>query len=151
MKHGRFDAFGGDHVAVRVHASGHPVDACFSDEVAIDFPSLAPVVRRMRRAFVADLHPVAYDTVIHLSRQQALQGTTVQLEVPVRAECRPCGGRGEVWHGACPACEGRGVTVQSRPVRVTVPPGARDGASYRMTIARAQTPPTRIALHVLVA
>lgn len=151
MRHGTFDAFGGDHAAVRATAAGQPVDACFADEVAVDFPSLAPAVRRMRRPFVADLRPVALSTIIQLSRQEALAGTTVSLQVPLRSECRPCGGRGESWAGPCPTCGGAGVTLRYRIVRVAVPAGVRDGSWHRMTIAPGQTPPTRIELQVLVA
>jgi DnaJ-class molecular chaperone len=100
---------------------------------------------------VADLHPVALNTVIKLSRQEAVEGTTVSLEVPVRVECQPCGGRGESPTGPCPTCAGSGVELRPRPVRVAVPPGVRDGSWYRLTLAPGPVPPTRIQLRVLVA
>jgi hypothetical protein len=150
MRHGTFDAHESDHVAVRAHAD-RPGSGCFADEIAIDFPSVAAVVGRMRRAFVADLHPVALDTVVHISRREALAGTTVPLEVPLRTECTPCGGRGEGWSGPCPRCGGSGVTMRPRAVRVRVPAGVRHGTRFRVTVSPGHTLPTRIALHVLVA
>ena len=49
----------GRSAAIRWRWSGvddgrHDDSSCFADEVAIDFPSVAPAVDRMRRAFIAD-------------------------------------------------------------------------------------------------
>jgi hypothetical protein len=150
MRHGRFDAHESDHVAVRAHAD-RSAARCFADEIAIDFPSVAAVVGRMQRAFVADLHPVALDTVVHISRREALAGTTVPLQVPVRTECTPCGGRGEGLSGVCTRCNGSGVTQRPKAVKIHVPAGVRDGTRFRVTVSPGHTLPTRIALHVLVA
>jgi hypothetical protein len=150
MRNGGFDAHESDHVAVRAHAD-RSAAGCFADEIAIDFPSVAAVVGRMQRAFVADLHPVALDTVVLISRREALAGTTVPLQVPVRTECAHCGGRGEGLNGPCPRCNGSGVTQRPRAVKVRVPPGVRDGTRFRVTVSPDQPLPTRIALHVLVA
>jgi len=44
----------GSGVAVRA-GDDHRADAsCFADDVVIDFPSTAPAIDRMRKAFVAD-------------------------------------------------------------------------------------------------
>jgi hypothetical protein len=144
-------SFGGHDVEVRACDDTRTAGDCFADEVVIDFPSVAAAVDRMRRAFVADEHPVALDTVIHLSRRQALEGVTVPLDVPLRRVCAPCGGRGETWTGLCVRCQGRGIELLRRPVRVMVPAGVLDGTRYRLTLAPRHTAPTRIDLHVLVA
>jgi hypothetical protein len=55
MGRNMFRPFGGDQAAVvGVEDSRHDDSSCFADEVAIDFPSVAPAVDRMRRAFVAE-------------------------------------------------------------------------------------------------
>jgi hypothetical protein len=151
MRHGTFDAHEHDDVAVRPHTDSSPARRYFADEIAIDFPSVAAVVGRMRRAFVADLHPVALEASIHLSRREALAGTTVPLTVPVRSECTPCGGRGEAVSGLCGRCSGSGVVERRRAVRVRVPPGVRHDARFRVTLSPGRPLPTRIDLRVHVA
>ena len=46
--------------------------------------------------------------------------------------CPQCGGRGEVVHDPCAACDGSGVTMQRKRYRVKVPPGVHDGSRIRV-------------------
>jgi len=122
--------------------------SCFADEVGIDFPSVAPAVERIRRAFLADEVPAIVSTVIQLSVREALTGTTVPLEIPVRCTCRACGGRGELWTEWCPRCSGKGNETLRHLVQVTIPAGVVDGARFQFTVMARHNPPTRIELHV---
>jgi len=148
-----FRPFGGDHGAavVGVEDGRHDDASCFADEVAIDFPSVAPAVDRMRRAFVADERGEALRAAITLSSREAREGTTVPLEVPVRCTCHTCGGRGETWTESCRLCRGSGVELLPHRLKVLVPAGVIDGTRYCFTVTPRHHPSTRIELQVLVA
>jgi DnaJ-class molecular chaperone len=113
---------------------------CFADEVAIDFPSVAHLVARVRRAFLADASGERGDTVkaeICLSSDEAHRGAVVPVMVLLRATCSECGGRGETWAEPCRACDGSGHALVPRRLRVTVPPRIIDGSRFHFRI-RAQ-------------
>ncbi|HYH49009.1 MAG TPA: DnaJ domain-containing protein [Acidimicrobiia bacterium] len=61
-------------------------------------------------------------------------------QIPVRHICRSCGGRGRPTARACPACSATGTVTSTRPLKVRVPPGVRDGA--RLRIRRPGAAPT---------
>ena len=151
MRGNTFRPFGGDQVAViGTDDVSHEV-SCFADEVVIDFPSVAPAVDRMRRAFTAEERGEAVRAHVELSARDASAGATVPLEVPVRCTCRTCGGRGETWSESCLACRGTGVEFLRHQLQVLVPAGVSDGARFCFTVTARHNPPTRIELHVLVA
>jgi hypothetical protein len=146
-----FRPFGSDQVAVAGVDARHDAASCFADEVVIDFPSVAPAVDRMRQAFVADERGEAQRAFITLSTREALEGTTVPLEVPVRCTCHTCGGRGETWTEACRPCRGSGVELLRHQLQVLVPAGVIDGTRFCFTVIPRHHPPTRIELQVQVA
>jgi hypothetical protein len=124
---------------------------CFADEVAIDFPSVAPAVERIRRGLVHEEHGASLSAVLWLSRHQAHTGTTTPLTVPVRATCRRCGGRGESWADSCHDCGGSGAELRTHTVQVRVPAGVADGAVFCFTVTPLAQPATRIELRILVS
>lgn len=125
---------------------------CFSDEVVIDFPSVAPAVDRIRRSFLAEERTAAaLSATIQLSPREAKQGATVPLVVPVPCTCHACGGRGESWTEPCSRCQGSGAELRRHQLRVAVPAGVLDGARFKFTLAPRHDPPTRVELRVLVA
>jgi hypothetical protein len=150
MSGNTFRPFGGDRVAVVASEDGRHEISCFADEVVVDFPSVAPAVDRIRRAFLADERPAALSTVIQLSRREAREGATLPLEVPVRCTCRQCGGRGESWAGVCGECQGSGAQVLRHLLQVSVPAGVHDGARFTFSVTPRRNPPTRIELRVVV-
>jgi len=141
----------GDSVVVRAADELRDDSRWFGDEVAIDFPSIAPAVDRIRSAFVAGERSTPLFTALHLSSYEARCGATRPLDVPVRCVCRECGGRGESWTELCVRCAGSGAEMLSHQVHVTVPAGVSDGARFRFTVTPRHHPATRIELHVLVA
>jgi hypothetical protein len=150
MRGNTFRPIGGNHVGVLSgDESAHEI-SCFADEVVIDFPSVAPAIERIRRAFLADETPARLSIVVHLSDRDACTGVTVPLEVPVRCICRHCGGRGELWTESCPRCAGTGEEMLRHLLQVTVPAGVVDGARFQFTVVARHNPPTRIELHVFV-
>src|SRR5215218_7247123 len=82
--------------------------AWFSDEVAIDFPSVASVLDRMRDAFFTAEPVVTLSAEMALTPREAFSGVTVPFDVPLRRTCPRCGGRGETWTEWCATCAGLG-------------------------------------------
>lgn len=124
---------------------------CFSDEVGIDFPSMAPAIDRIRRSFLAHERAAALSATIQLSAREAKEGATVPLVVPVPCTCHACGGRGESWTEPCTRCQGSGAELRRHRLQVTVPAGVLDGTRFKFTLAPRRDLPTRVELRVLVA
>jgi hypothetical protein len=150
MRGNVFRPSGGGQLAVLAGEGQRHEVSCFADEVVIDFPSVAPAVDRMRRAFVAEEAPSACAATISLTPHEARSGATIPLDVPVACMCRRCGGRGESWTESCPWCIGTGTEFLRHQVQVTVPAGVADGARFCFTVTPRHHPPTRVELHVFV-
>jgi hypothetical protein len=146
-----FRAFGRGPIAIRSGADVRADSNCFADEVAIDFPSVAPAVDRIRRAFLADEPRAALTAAVQLSRREAREGAMVPLEVPVPCTCHDCGGRGETWTERCTRCQGSGTELQRHQLRVALPAGVSHGTRFNFTVTPRHNPPTRIELQILVA
>src|SRR4026209_2365317 len=131
MRRGTFRPRGGDSVAVMAGDDRHDA-SCFSDEVAIDFPSVDVALARIRRAFRADERPTQVRTTVRLSDREARTGATVPLDVPVHCTCRHCGGRGESWTETCAQCEGTGAELWHQPMHVTLPAGGPHGGRVQL-------------------
>lgn len=121
-----------------------------ADEIAIDFPSVASVLDQMRHAFFGDLPAAELSAEIVLSSQEAFRGAHVPLDVPVRQTCLRCGGRGEIWAEWCVTCGSEGEVTGVHRVRVRIPPGVRQGARMRFTVAAPGAPPTLIELRIAI-
>lgn len=121
-----------------------------TDEVAIDFPSVASVLDRMRHAFFGQ-HPISTRSAeIVLTPQEAFFGTQVPLDVPLRRTCPRCGGRGEVWGDWCAACAGGGEVAAAHELRVRIPPGVRDGTRFRFSVMPPGAPVTIVDVRVSI-
>jgi hypothetical protein len=124
---------------------------CFADEIAIDFPSVGPAVERMRDAFLGEQpEPTAMVAQVSLSRREASGGPVISIEVPLRATCADCGGRGETWDEPCDRCGGTGESPIKHPLRITLPPGIPDGARVRFRVTSPDAPAVRVELHISV-
>jgi len=123
----------------------------FADEVVIDFPSVAPALERMRRAFIADERPETVRVAVELTDREAACGVTLPFTVPVHCTCSECGGRGESWTETCGKCRGCGFEQLRHQVQITVPAGVRDGARFCFTVSHRHNPSTRVELQVVVA
>jgi len=128
---------------------GSSSGALLADEVAIDFPSMSPIVARMRDAFLpaAGDHDVATRRAeVELTARQADQGVRVPLDFTVRHTCPACGGRGELWTDPCGLCDGSGAGLLPHRLHFRVPPGVRDGTRLRYSV----TPPHAFETHIEV-
>ena len=141
---GSIAVIGADHTRTTLHID------CFADEVVIDFPSVAPAVERIRRAFVDEGPRAPLPAELSISPKQAFEGATVPLDVPVQCTCRDCGGRGETWPDRCERCHGTGLEYRRHQVQVSVPARVADGTRFYFSVARRPDPPTYIELHVAI-
>ena len=122
----------------------------FSDEIAIDFPSVASVLDQMRSSFFGDAPAVGLNAEIVLTAQEAFWGTTVPLDVPLRRTCSRCGGRGETWEEWCVSCGGGGDVAATHELKLRVPAGVREGATFRFSIMPPGAPNTLVEVRVSI-
>src|SRR5688572_13507607 len=101
----------GGAIAIKSDTDERHDMSCFADEVVIDFPSAARAIDRIRHAFVSEERQQSMSADIQLSRLEAQTGVTLPVDVPVRATCRRCGGRGETWTEPCAGCGGSGTEL----------------------------------------
>jgi molecular chaperone DnaJ len=121
-----------------------------ADEVAIDFPSVASVLDRMRHSFFGPAPTAGLSAEIVLTPQEAFWGTSVPLDVPLRCTCPRCGGRGEIWEEWCAACGGGGEVSARHEMRLRVPAGVLEGARFRFTVMPSGAPPTLVEVRVSI-
>ena len=125
--------------------------AAWSDDVAVDFPSIAVAAERMRDAFLAsDARRDAVVADVRVTPREAHAGCRVLVDVSVATTCAACGGRGEIWSDACVICHGSGAESARRRVAVSVPPGVEDGDRLFFNIAWPQARSTLVRLRVLI-
>lgn len=146
-RHGRLD----DDLAV----SSNRADCRFgrewcADELAIDFPSIPPDVDRLRSTFTGEVSAAPLRAEVRLSAGEASDGVMVPLDVPIRAACPDCGGRGESWMEWCRACGGTGESWVRHRVRLAMPAGVPDGARFRFRVTSPLALPTRVEVLVAV-
>jgi molecular chaperone DnaJ len=127
-----------------------PAGDGLDDEIAIDFPSVASVLDRMRHSFFGGTSGIELSAEVELTPEEAFWGASVPLEIPMRATCGACGGRGEVWEQWCDACAGGGDVSSCHPLRLTVPAGVREGARFRFSVTPAGAVPTYVEVRISV-
>jgi hypothetical protein len=124
---------------------------CFADEIAIDFPSVGRVVDGMRDAFLGEgPESDVLGAEVCLTRREAAGGLVVRFTLPIRGACVMCGGRGESWTEACAGCAGTGESLFQHPVRLAVPAGVADGATFRFRVTSPETGSVRVEIRVAI-
>jgi hypothetical protein len=124
---------------------------CFADEIAIDFPAVDRVVEGLRDAFFGEgPDNDVLGAEVCLTRREAAGGLVVRLTLPLRGMCPMCGGRGESWTETCAECRGTGESLFHHAVRLAVPAGVADGATFRFRVTSPQTGPVRIEVRVAI-
>jgi molecular chaperone DnaJ len=122
----------------------------FSDEVAIDFPSVASVLDRMREAFFTAEPAITLSAEMSLTPREAFSGVTVPFDVPLRRTCPRCGGRGEVWNECCATCAGLGEVAAAHAVNVRVPAGVSHGDTFRFSLTPPGAPSTVVEVRIAI-
>lgn len=101
-----------------------------------DFQTIRPsdeaLRERLRRNFTGRgvpkaEHAEALTVELQLTADQALQGGTVPLAIPVARACPACDGAGSTGAFPCVTCGQSGWVEDERVVRVRIPPGVRSG------------------------
>ena len=87
---------------------------------------------------------------IVVSPREAFDGTLVPLHVPLRRTCPRCGGRGEVWADWCAACGGAGEISAMERVRLRLPAGVREGATFRFSVSPQSAPRTFVQVRITI-
>src|SRR5215217_1569140 len=124
--------------------------AWFSDEIAIDFPSVSSVLDRMRDAFFTAQPAVTLSAEMALTPREAFSGVTVPFDVPLRRTCPRCGGRGETWTEWCATCAGLGEVAATHPVHVHVPPRVSHGDIFRFSLTPPGAPSTIVEVRIAI-
>ena len=132
-----------------LHARSPRID-WLADEVAIDFPSVSSVLDGMRQSFFGDLRHERLAAEVELTPQEAFWGALVPLQIPLRATCSHCGGRGEVWDEWCLVCGGSGEVPADYPLRLRVPAGVRSGSRFRFSVMLAGMAPAMVEVSISV-
>jgi hypothetical protein len=124
---------------------------CFADEIAIDFPSVGRVVERIRERFLGECEDDAVVCAeVSLSKFEAWKGRVVPIELPVRATCERCGGRGETWTERCVECCGTGESLLNQSIQIAVPPRVPDGAKLRFRLTSRDASSVRVEVRVAI-
>jgi len=134
----------------RSDAFDGPEPGWFADEIAIDFPSVASVLDRMRDAFFGAERAVTLSAELLLTPREAFCGVSLPLEVPLRRTCPACGGRGETWTEWCITCTRLGEVSMTHSLCVQVPAGVREGTRFRFSVAPPDAPPTVIEVRIVI-
>ena len=123
-----------------------------SDEVVVDFPSMAERVGRMRTSFfgINDYEQTTHTTEVNLTPKEADEGTRVPVALPVHLTCPVCGGRGEVWNEVCGVCTGTGGGLLSHNLNVRVPPGVHHGTRLRFCVSPPFAPETHVEVRIAI-
>ena len=124
-------------------------DDWLSDEVVVDFPSMAGIVEQMCASFFGTEEGrtgETHTTEVRLTAREADEGVQVPLDLPARHTCPVCGERGEVWTETCGMCDGTGGGLLSHHCQLRVPAGVRHGTRLTYCV----TPPFAPETHVEV-
>ena len=135
--------------ALRESAGGARAD-WLTDEIHMDFPSVASVLDRMRHSFFGAAAATRLSAEVELTREEAFWGVSVPLQIPLRQTCGTCGGRGEVWEQWCLDCQGDGEVAAQHPMRLRVPAGVRAGARFRFSVMPPGAVPTLVEVRISV-
>jgi DnaJ-class molecular chaperone len=102
-----------------------------------------PAVGDLRRPF----QPTSLTGELVLRTEQAAEGGTLSLDVPVTALCDACGGTGGSSFD-CERCLGEGKVSRRLPVPVQIPAGVRDGAVFQVRTDDPAVPSLVLTVHL---
>ena len=75
----------------------------------------------------------SFRTRLSLRFEEAVFGCTKDIRIEHLEPCAKCGGSGHTASGTCAFCKGKGKIRKRRTVHVTVPAGADDGETLRLS------------------
>ncbi len=83
--------------------------------------------RRPRARFNLDI-----ESPVEVTLEEAYQGTSRIMSVPVEEVCPTCGGSGRVGNARCPTCQGEGTVRRTKRLEVKIPAGVKEGSRVRI-------------------
>lgn len=113
-------------------APGGRVDARSREPLAVrDFQTVRPsydaLFERLLRNFGAGhvpksehLEPLEFEVL--MTPEEAAEGGSIPIEIPVFRTCRLCRGTGREWLYACSRCAGRGLAAEEEVIEIRFPP-----------------------------
>jgi DnaJ-class molecular chaperone len=115
-------------------------DLGFDRTLAEFHPSFEELFDRLWNNFESLTRPKAehlesLTVEVVIGPQDARFGGQVRVQIPARATCPSCGGRGAVGPFVCWRCDGRGALTAEYPLEIPYPPGVRDGHAVRIPLA----------------
>jgi molecular chaperone DnaJ len=110
------------------------------DEFGFYHPSFNELFDRLWRNFdpfrqPKSEHLESLTLEVLLSPDEARAGGRASVEIPVRATCSTCGGRGHVAGYECWRCAGHGELTTEYPAAIEYPAGIRDGYVERLPLS----------------
>lgn len=115
-------------------------------------PFLEEVLALLAGSFGVGLpgsYPRTLDLAVVLTPQEALRGTVLPIEVPVRRACPWCGGSGRDWQLPCPSCD-RGWCWQRETMGIPIPAGVRAGRVLDVSLRQPGIRDLCLRIHVRV-
>ena len=85
---------------------------------------------------------------LDLSAAESASGGTAIVTLSLRVSCPTCGGVASPRSVWCRRCEYEGQVTEAVPVRVPIPPAARDGLVIGAAVSRPGAAPQRVRLRV---
>ena len=110
---------------------------CFSDEIAIDFPSVgrSSIACATRSSASREAKATSHDRRVVVDARRRGRPHRSARSSHSR-HCPDCGGRGESWTEPCDGCCGTGEPCSSTRSAFTLPPGVADGSRFRFRVTR---------------
>lgn len=102
-----------------------------------------PAAGDLRRPF----RPSSLTGEIVLDVDEAAEGGTLSLDVPVTAPCGACEGTGGPYFD-CDRCFGEGKVGRRLPVPVQIPPGVKEGAVFQVRTDDPAVPSLVLTVHL---
>ena len=72
-------------------------------------------------------------TAIDVTLEEIYFGAEKSIEIGFHQNCSICNGTGVIRNAICNNCDGRGLTVQTRKLRIKIPAGIHEGSKIRLT------------------
>jgi len=71
-----------------------------------------------------------------LTRDEARNGGTYPLTVPVQKQCKAClgSGLGDLLRDTCPRCHGKGYDLDKKEFEIVVPRDVKDGQETSLSV-----------------
>jgi len=122
----------------RVSEPIHPGPISIWEDFGTIIPDLEEILDHFKRNFfgspkkVDALKDLNVEFILNLD--EAAEGVTIPLDVPLYQPCQPCGGRGGAFPFPCLYCDGKGWVWTKQVIPIHIPAGVRSGTIYQVPL-----------------